>query len=205
MGSARSSKLAFMIRKREVLAAIVAWGVSAACGGSLAPAEYPDVKLRGKTVSFELSDPRTDLDHPISEALVMDRGVSDTYLQPLPGEFEQKAAAKLESLIAGSGAELKVIAEVRRCDLTFTNEPHRGDFTRYDVVFGFRVTTASGALLDKGKGGAWREIPTEKASSAEMKRLLGATTTAAFDQYFSDEETLQTINENIERYLDAQK
>lgn len=194
-----------MTHRRRILATIMACLASVACGGGLAPAEYPDVKLRGKTVSFELNDPRKDLDNPMSEPLIMDRGVSDTYLQRLPAEFEQNAASKLKSLISGAGAELKVVAEVRRCDLTFSNEPHRGDFTRYDVAIGFRVTTASGALLDKGKGGAWQELPTERATSAEMKRLLASTATAAFDQYFADEETLQKINENIERYLQAQK
>jgi hypothetical protein len=190
------------VRRRQlILLSLCAIGANLNCGGGLSPAEYPDVKLRATSVQLDLTDPRKNLDMPISEPMRMDRGVEDTYLQQVPTNFEAWAKEKVEKLISGSGPALRVHVEVRRSDVTFYNDPQRGDFTRYDVVLGFRVTTASGALLDKGRGGAWQELPNEKATPTAMRRLHAQTAVAAFDQYFANEETTETINDNVERYL----
>ena len=71
------------------------------------------------------------------------------------------------------------------------------------MALAFRVTTQSGALLDKGVGGAFRELPREDATAAQMKGTLRECALAAIDQYWATEETLETLNAQLERYLAA--
>ncbi len=172
-----------------------------ACGGPPGPAEYPETKLASKSVSMAITDSRQDTFKEISEAPVMNRDESDTYPQPLPDNFETQAKARLQKLTGTSGPKVVVHAEVRRCDVTFYNDKFRGDFVKYDVVLGFKVTTEGGALLDKGSGGLWQELPREEASEQAMRRAYVETAMGAFDKYFASEDTLETINENLERYL----
>jgi hypothetical protein len=178
--------------------------LAAACSSGLEPAEYPEgVQLRAKTIRFELTDPRKTVATPVLEPQVMTQGEDDTYTQRLPPGFQEAAESRLSKLTAGSGPHLVVRAEVRKAEVTFYNDRMRGDFTRYDVVVGFAVTTERGALLDKGRGGSFQELTSEQATEAEMKRVFAATSLAAFDQYFASEEVLDTINEQIGRYLES--
>jgi hypothetical protein len=171
-----------------------------ACGGSSAPAEYPDVKVAARSLTLTLTDSRKKWTDPITEMETLDRTQSNTYAQKLPSDTEQQLRARLVRVTGGKGPELQISAEVRRGDVTFYNDS-RGDFARYDVALGFRVTTRSGALLDKGKGGAWREIPSDQADSKTLARTFAEATIAAMDQYWASEETLEKINEQLTRYL----
>jgi hypothetical protein len=170
------------------------------CGGSTGPAEYPEVKVACRALNLTLTDSRKKWTDPITEMETLDRTQSNTYAQKLPGDAESQLRARLVRVTGGTGPELSVAAEVRRADVTFYNDS-RGDFARYDVALGFRVTTRTGALLDKGLGGAWREIPSDQASPKTLARTFAEATHAAMDHYLASEETLETLNAQIERYL----
>lgn len=174
-----------------------------ACGGVPDPARYPDLKLTSSELELRLDDPRREFAKPITEPVTMGRGEDDTYPQQLPTTFEAKANARLARLTRGEGPKLQVNTEVRRSDVTFYNDPFRGDFVRYDVVLGFRITTTTGALLHKGSGGSWQELPHAKASSAEMRRVFEEVALAAFDRYFASEDTLEKIEAQLARYLET--
>jgi hypothetical protein len=177
-------------------AALLALG----CGGSNAPAEYPDVKLSAKTLELTLTDGRKKWTDPITEMETLDRTESNTYAQKLPASAEAELRSRLQRVTGGKGPALQVSCEVRTGDVTFFNTID-GDFARYDVGLGFRVTTQTGALLDKGQGRAYRQIPSDQANSSTLARTFEEATLAAIDQYWASEDTLQKINEQLERYL----
>lgn len=178
------------------IAALLALG----CGGSNAPAEYPDVKVSAKTLELTLTDGRKKWTDPITEMETLDRTESNTYAQKLPASAEAELRSRLQRVTGGKGPALQVSCEVRRGDVTFFNTID-GDFARYDVALGFRVTTHTGALLDKGQGRAYRQIPSDQANSSTLARTFEEATLAAIDQYWASEDTLQKINEQLERYL----
>ncbi len=178
--------------------------LTASCSTGLEPAEYPEgVTLHAKSITLEINDTRKTVATPVTEPQVMTQGEDDTYTQRLPPGFENAAKSRLAKLTGNSGPNIVVHAEVRKAEVTFYNDRIRGDFTRYDVVVGFRVTSERGALFDKGSGGNWQEMPSEQATGPEMNRMFEATSIAAFDQYFASEDTLDTINEQIGRYLET--
>ncbi len=180
---------------------LVNLALTGACASTPAPAEYPDTKLTARSLSLDIDDARKGLFDTYTEAPVMNRNEEDTYPQALPKTFVDKAKQRLAKLSSGRGPKVLVHTEVRRCDVTFYNNEYRGDFVRYDVVLGFKVTTEGGALLDKGSGGLWQELDAAQATSAEMQRVFLETALGAFDKYFASEEVLDAINENLERYL----
>lgn len=179
------------------------WAACVGCGGPPAPAEYPDVTLQVSGFRIVVDDTRKEWAKPITEPQVMTQGEDDTYPQQLPDGFEARARQHLAKVTGQSGPELTVNMQVRRADVTFYNERYRGDFVRYDVVLGFVVKTPSGAMLTKGSSGHWQELPSEQATSEEMRRVFMATAIGAFDKYFADEGTLSKIETELARYLDA--
>jgi hypothetical protein len=185
----------------SVLPSLLLGGLVSACGGSPGPAQYPEVKVACHSMTLTLADSRKKWTDPITAMETLDRTESNTYAQQLPKDAEQQLRARLVRVTGAKGPELQVAAEIRRGDVTFYNDFERGNFARYDVVLGFRVTTRTGALLDKGSGGAWREIPEDQASSKNLQRAFSEATIAAMDQYWASEETLEKLNEQLDRYL----
>jgi hypothetical protein len=159
--------------------------------------------LNGSALTLELEDPRKEWAKPITEPQVMTQGEEDAYPQKLPEDFDALAKERLARVTGTKGPKLTVKTQVRRVDVTFYNDKFRGDFVRYDVVLGFRVVTSTGALLNKGSGASWQELASEQATPAQMKRVFSETAIAALDRYFASEDTLDTINEQIARYLET--
>jgi hypothetical protein len=172
------------------------------CSSNLGPAEYPELKVRSKGFELKLTDSRREYTELYTVMPTLDRDEESTYAQPVPGDLQAALQARLARVSAGAGPTLVVHAEVRRVDVTFYNDA-RGDYARHDVAVAFRVTTQSGALLDKGVGGAFRELPREDATAAQLESSLRECALAAIDQYWANEETLETLNAQLERYLAA--
>jgi hypothetical protein len=168
------------------------------CGSS--QLQYPDVQLRTAGLSEDLVDPRRERVTELSQRPPLYRDETETFPLDFPkAEYKAVTAERLARLALGEGPAIQVHTEVRRADVTFLND-YRGDFVRWDVELGFQLTTHSGAALHRGKGVAWLEIPKEEATDEEMRRLLLSTAVDAFDRFFADARTLETINSNLREY-----
>lgn len=174
------------------------------CSTGPQPAKYPDLKLNVISLELTIDDPRKRLYDTVTESSDVTELGEERYSQQLPSTFEQAAVQRLAKISSGDGPNLKVIATVRQADVTFRNEL-RGNFARFDVRLSFKVTTQSGALLDKGRGVAWQELPEREMNAESLAGTYRATALAAFDQYFADEEILRTINSQLARYQAAKQ
>ncbi|HEX2733060.1 MAG TPA: hypothetical protein VHM70_15730 [Polyangiaceae bacterium] len=175
-------------------------GLAPCCTNSASGVEYPETKVNGRSFELQLTDSRKKLFDRFAEMVSLDRGDELTYPQALLPDAKAQLQARLTRVSAGHGPVLKVQAEVRRCDVTFYNSID-GNFARYDVVLGFRVNAPSGAMLVKGSGGAWRQIPEDQVNEKTLERALAEATSAAMDQYWASEDNTEKLNDELERYL----
>jgi hypothetical protein len=166
------------------------------CGGNSGPAEYPEVRINAAALQLSIQDPRRKFYDTVTEPSDASEMGTERYPQRLPRAFEQAAIARLGQITGKAGDALLVEATVSHADVSFTYEP-RGRFVRYDVALKFRVTTQSGALLEKGNGAAWRELPEREANEATLAQTFEATALEAFDRYFADAEMLERVNSQL--------
>jgi hypothetical protein len=198
--SQRASHVVHACRSVQSALSVGAALFALACGGSGGQAQYPELKVSAKVLELTLIDSRNKWTDPITEMETLDRTESNTYAQKLPANAEAELRSRLQRVTGGKGPELRVSCEVRRGDITFFNTID-GDFVRYDVGLGFRVTTSTGALLQKGQGRAYRQLPSDQVNAQSLARTFEEATVAAMDQYWASEDTLEKINEQLERYL----
>ncbi len=173
-----------------------------ACAGGHSPAEYPEVKLSAMALELNIQDPRTEFYETVTEPSDETELGEERFAQRLPETFEQKAIQRLEKICSNDGPTLKVEATVKKADAIFRVE-QVGKFVRYEVKLSFKVTTESGALLDRGSGTAWQEIPEREMNEANLAKTYEATALEALDNYFADEDVLEKINSQLQRYLAA--
>jgi hypothetical protein len=171
------------------------------CGGVPSQdAEYPDLKLRSKTITLTIKEERAEVLETISNVSKLYQDEQVSFPQPLPSGFEAGARSRLDRLEGGSGLDLVVVTTTDKADLTFRNDVN-GDTVRYDVTLAFRITTPEGKLIQRGKGTSIQELPAEGATPEEMRRVFLLAALNAFDQYFALEDTLERLNANIDSYL----
>lgn len=192
--------MSFTLGRRAWVLVLV--GLATHCGVPAQDAEYPELKLRARSLRLDLEETRKEVLETITEVSKLYRNEQVTYPQPLAPGFEAGARERLDRLTGGSGLELVVVTQTERVDLTFRNDMD-GDTVRYDVTLAFRITTTDGKLLQKGKGTSSHELPAKEATPEEMKRVLLVASLNAFDQYFALEDTLERLNGNIDAYLKA--
>jgi hypothetical protein len=183
--------------------AFVGLGTFAACSNTGAPA-YPEVRISSAKLDFVIDDHRPEKSVDLNSLGALERDESHTFPVVLP---KDALLTRLESRIAqlrGNGdIPVLVTIEVLQSDATYFSH-YIDEFVRYDVTLRFTVRGPNGALLGRGKGGAWRKIPRDEATEKARSDAQMAAAVEAFDRYFAHEGHLNGINLELRSLKSAQ-
>lgn len=182
---------------RALLLLVLGLGGFWGCGNSQ-PAEYPDVKLATSSLELLVDDNRPEKSNDHGNVGALERDESHTFAVILPPDtLVARLGDRVAQLRGAGNVPVVVKIEVLRSDVTYFSH-YTDEFVRFDVTLHFEVRGPNGALLGKGKGGAWRKLPREEATPEKRAEAQMQAALEAFDRYFAHEGHLRGINLELE-------
>jgi hypothetical protein len=174
---------------------------SVACAGG--GPQYPEVRVATSDLKLLVDDRRPEKSSDFKSLGALERDEKYTFPVLLRADaLLQRLEGRVARLRGSGNVPVVVRIEVQRCDATYFSH-YTDEFVRYDVGLHFEVRGPNGALLGKGKGSAWRQIPREEATEAARAEAQMGAALEAFDLYFAHEGHLTGINLELRSLANA--
>lgn len=165
---------------------------------STGAAEYPEERLSTARLELMVEDNRPEKSSDLNNLGALERDETHTFPVVLNADaLVARLGSRVAQLRGNGDIPVVVKIEVQRSDATYFSH-YTDEFVRYDVALQFEVRGPNGALLGKGKGGAWRKLPREEATNKARADAQMAAALEAFDRYFADEGRLRAMNLELE-------
>jgi hypothetical protein len=152
------------------------------------PRPYPELRLSSRRLELQVRDQRPRADLPSVRQLF------------LPRSFEPAAKQRLSRLVGERGPALRVTADVVRADEVGLVDA-RGEMTRVLVKLSFEIAVVDGPLLRRAESQSSSDLPRDEATPEEVDFVLEATALDAFDRYFAERSTLESLQHDLDAYL----